>query len=434
MAGTHANRWTRRKLLHSGVLAGAVAAAPHALRAADLSSSYRLSVAGADALRARALAHGLMYGAAVAPELLDLNGLSNGSTSDPYTQLIAGQCNILVGENAMKWGPIHPSPTSYNFGPADKLVRFAALAGQRVRGHNLCWHEALPNWFQTTATRENARNLLVQHIQTVAGRYRGQIHSWDVVNEAVESRDGRPDGLRVSPWLNLIGPEYIELAFTTAAAVDPGTKLTYNETHIELDTPEESANRAHTLMLLRRLKARNVPVHAVGIQSHLQANGPQPGNGLLTFVREIRKLGLEVYITEMDVNTHALEGGPEAQDYAVSQVYRNYLGMLLPEPNVAAVLTWGITNGHTWLNDSNEKWVKRPDGARQRPLPFDDSMQPTPVFAAIRVSLDASRPLVQTKEPDPLDPATLYKPFRVLGSPGSPLPAPAGNASKFKEQ
>ena len=423
MAGRNNLHWTRRNLLQAAVTAAGAAALPGWLKATQLTSDARVNVTGPDSLRAHASSHGLLYGAAVNPALLDVEGLAGGNTADPYTMLVAGQANILVAENAMKWSALRPTPATFNFAPADRLLRFASLAGQRVRGHNLCWHEQLPDWFKTTATRDNARNLLVEHIQTVAGRYKGQLHSWDVVNEAVDPKDGRPDGLRNSPWLGLIGPDYIELAFQTAAAVDPGAKLTYNDYDIELDTADQTAKRGHVMMLLRRLKARNIPIHAVGVQSHLKAAGPQPGIGLQAFIREVRKMGLDVYITELDVNTRGLEGGPEAQDYAVAQVYRNYLGLVLPEPNVPIVLTWGITDAHTWLNQSKAPWALREDGARQRPLPFDDDMQPSPAFAALRTAIDSSRPLIAAPATGPaVDPATLYKPFRVQGSPGTAAP------------
>jgi endo-1,4-beta-xylanase len=287
---------------------------------------------------------------------------------------------------------LRPGPSIFDFTLADKLMRFAGLAGQRVRGHNLCWHEALPSWFKSTVNATNARTHLIQHIEAVAGRYRGQIHSWDVVNEAIEPNDGRPDGLRKSPWLELIGPVYLDLAFRTAAGADPQAKLTYNDYGIELDTPEQTRKRGQVLELVRGFKARGVPIHAVGVQSHIQADGPQPGAGLQSFLREAAKMGLEVFVTEMDVNTRSVAGGPDAQDAAVAQVYRDYLTMVLAEPNVPLALTWGITDAHCWLNEMNEPWAKRPDGARQRPLPFDDKLKPAPAFLALRAALDSAPP------------------------------------------
>ncbi len=167
----------------------------------------------------------------------------------------------------------------------------------------------------------------------------------------------------------------------------------------------------------------------MGVQSHLQADGPQPGAGLVEFVRQAGKMGLEVFVTEMDVNTRGVEGGPEAQDAAVAAVYRNYLGMMLAEPNVSVALTWGITSAHSWLNESKQPWAKRPDGARQRPLPFDDDLKPTPAFAAIREAIDTARsPTASPGTPPAVDPNSLYKPFPVQGSPGSepavPVPPP----------
>ena len=413
--------WTRREFMRTGLAASAGIALARPGAALDSPGG---GLSGPESLRAHAQARGLLYGAAVVTELLDVDGGAAGTTTDPYTRLVLSQANIVVAENAMKWRALRPSPTAFDFSQADRLMRFARVADQKVRGHNLCWHEALPDWFATTATKENAQTLLINHIQTVAGHYRGQIHSWDVVNEAVLPQDGRADGLRKTPWLDLLGPGYIELAFQTAAAADPAAKLTYNEYDIELDTPEQGDKRASVLMLVRRLKARNVPIHAVGIQSHLRADGPRAGAGLRTFIRELKGLGLEVYVTELDVNTRGVEGGPAVQDEAVAGVYEQYLGLVLPEPNVAAVLTWGITDAHTWLNNSKAEWVVRKDGARQRPLPFDDDLQPTPAFDAVRSAMDTSRAPVQpvaSTTPGQIDPDSLYKPFAVPGSPGVPV-------------
>ncbi len=413
-------RWTRRRLGRFALTAGAAAVVPKWAMAKQTDASARQGESGPDSLRAHATARGLLYGAAVNPALLDVDGVAAGNTMDGYTQLVQGQTNILVAENAMKWAALRPTAQSFDFAQADRLMRFAALTGDRVRGHNLCWHEALPAWFAATANKDNARKLLVEHIQTVAVRYRGQIHSWDVVNEAVNPKDGRADGLRNSPWLELVGPDYIEMAFQTAASADPAAKLTYNEYGIELDTPEQTEKRGQVMVLLRRLKARGIPIQAVGVQSHLQADGPQPGTGLVEFVRQAGKMGLEVFVTEMDVNTRGVEGGPEAQDAAVAAVYRNYLGMMLAEPNVPVALTWGITSAHNWLNESKRPWAQRPDGARQRPLPFDDDLKPTPAFVAIRDAIDTSRsPAALPRATPAVDPNSLYKPFPVQGSPGS---------------
>jgi endo-1,4-beta-xylanase len=389
MTGKSGAQWTRREFGRAVLAVGAAAATPEWL-IGEQAGGGAVNVTGPDSLRAHAAARGLLYGTAVVPQLLDVDGLAAGKTTDAYTLLIQEQANILVAENAMKWGALRPSPGVFDFTQADKLLRFAGLAGQRVRGHNLCWHEGNPAWLKATANKDNARLLLTQHIQTVAGHFRGQLQSWDVVNEAIDPKDGLADGMRKTIWLDLIGPEYLELAFRTAAAADPTTKLTYNDYGIELDTPEQTQKREQVMALLRRFKAHGVPIHAVGVQSHLSADGAQPGAGLVAFIREAGKMGLEVYITEMDVNTRKVEGGAEAQDAAVAKVFRDYPALVLAEPNVPLLLTWGITSAHSWLTQSKQPWAQRPDGARQRPLPFDDELKPTAAFAALRSAIDGA--------------------------------------------
>jgi endo-1,4-beta-xylanase len=360
-----------------------------ARRRRELAAATQPAVTGDNSLEAHADAHSLLYGCAVVPELLDVDGIAAGHSADGYTELVAGQTGILVAENAMKWGPLRPAPDQFRFTAADRLMRFAELTQKRVRGHNLCWHEALPRWFSATANKQNARQLLTDHIRTVAGHFRGRIHSWDVVNEAIEPKDGLPNGLRNSPWYQLIGPGYIELAFRTAAEADPGALLTYNDYDIETDSPNQVEKRAQVLALLRRLKAAGVPIRALGVQSHLHAADQQPGASLTAFIRECARMDLQVFVTEMDVNCHGLDLSQDDRDEAVAHIYRDYLGRVLAEPNVPIALTWGISSARTWLNTPFAQEDQLPHGARQRPLPFDDDYNPTPAFFALRSALDS---------------------------------------------
>jgi endo-1,4-beta-xylanase len=390
MSQTVKSQVTRRKFCRAAAAIGSLGVVPGGLLALAETQPALIGASGPDSLRSHAAAHGLLYGAAVNPALLDVDGVAAGKTADPYTLLFAAQCNILVAENSMKWGGLHPAPDKFDFTQGDRLVRFAGLTGARVRGHNLCWHESVPAWLKATANKDNARQLLTQHIQTVAGHFRGQLHSWDVVNEAINPPDGLPDGLRKTMWLDLIGPDYLELAFRTASAADPQAKLTYNDYDIELDTPKHIAKRDAVLALLRRFKAKGVPIHAVGVQSHLDATAPQAGKGLQEFIREAAKMDLEVFVTEMDVNTHAVVGGPDAQDAAVAAVFGDYLRLVLAEANVPIVLTWGLDDAHSWLSQAHGSQSRRPDGARERPMPFDDDLKPTPAFLALREGIDGA--------------------------------------------
>ena len=280
----------------------------------------------------------------------------------------------------MKWGAIRPTEAEFNFADADAFVAFCESHHIRMRGHNLCWHEYLPAWLPQTATPANARDFLMQNFRTVVGRYRGRMHSWDVVNEAVWVPDGRPDGLRNSLWLNLIGEDYIELAFRTARAADAGALLTYNEYGIEAETDQDQQKRNATHLLLRRLRRRNVPIDAVGIQSHIKAGTARGyGPSLRRFIQDCRSKDHEVYLTELDVDDGNLPSDTAVRDAGVASTYAGYLQAALVEPNVRAVLTWGVDDTGTWLNGH----TPRPDHEPQRPLLFDATFHPKPAFAAV---------------------------------------------------
>jgi len=362
---------TRRKMIALAAQAGA------GMVAASRVGLGQEAVGGS--LKVLADARELLTGCAVVPSLLEKDGA--------YAGLVKAQTNILVAENAMKWAPLRPSPMEFDFHDADKLMDFADAHGMQVRGHNLCWHRQLPQWFDAAATTANAKELLAAHIETVAGRYRGKMHSWDVVNEAIELKDGRPDGLRNSPWVKLIGGEYIELAFRAARQADPRALLTYNDYGIEAEDTASEAKRQAVLRLLRWLKMRKVPIDALGVQSHIQArkagdkdSGSTYGKGLMRLIESVREMGLQVFVTEMDVNDRHLGPDVAERDAAVAEAYREYLGMVLGDKAVTAVLTWGITDRYTWLNGEDSRKDKVPE----RPLPFDREYQAKQAFYAMR--------------------------------------------------
>ena len=331
------------------------------------------NVHGAGSLRAHAAAKGFLTGFAVVPALL--------RTDAVYAAVVREQASMIVAENAMKWEALRPSATTYNFDDADALLNFAEQNTMKMRGHNLLWHRGIPRWFTAMATRENARHLLEAHIETVAGRYAGRMHSWDVVNEAIQVGDGRPDGLRDSPWLQLVGNDYVEVAFRAARRADPQALLTYNDYGIEAENAQDEAKRQAVLMMLRRMRARRVPIDAVGVQSHLSA-GPRVryGAGLMRFIASVRELDLQVFLTEMDVNDRNVGPGIEQRDEAVAATYRGYLDLVLSDAAVTALIVWGVSDRGTWLNHEDS----RGDGRPERPLLFDGEFKAKRSFFAVR--------------------------------------------------
>ncbi|HYL86128.1 MAG TPA: endo-1,4-beta-xylanase [Candidatus Angelobacter sp.] len=356
----------RRSFVQLSLGALAASALPLPLRAAEIAK-----------LREIAASKGLYFGAAVSDRQLQ---------RPEFVTLLTEQCSILVAENQMKWRATHPEPDRYDFAGADAFMYFAESHKILARGHNLCWHEHNPDWLESTATPENAVSLLRSHIQTVVGRYRGRIHSWDVVNEAIQPAHHNPHDMVNSVWLKNIGEDYLDIAFRAAAEADPSALLTYNDYDIETDAPVHEAKREAILAMLRRFRKNHVPIHALGIQSHLRSHGgPLTWSGLNRFLKEVKKLKLEVYLTELDVDDQALPADIPERDRLVGEIYRSYLGNILRHKSVKAVLTWCLSDRDSWL----QGFRPRKDGLPQRPLPFDADLQPKPAFVALRDTLSS---------------------------------------------
>jgi endo-1,4-beta-xylanase len=350
-----------------------------AVAAVGLRGFAQGSAAGVS-IRAAGAGRGILAGCAV-----NVRALRSDAA---YKKLLEEQVGIVVAESSFKFGPLRPTPTTFFFEDADFLAAFAEANGMKLRGHNFVWHRQLPKWFDGYVTKENAKQVLVDHIEQVGGRYAGKIHSWDVVNEAIQVSDGLPGGFRDSPWQKVLGgtgavPEYIAVAFRTARRVDPKALLVYNDYGIEGEDEGSAKKRAAVMGLLREMQRQKIPLDALGVQSHISAVGkdgrvPVYGAGLMAMIAEVRKMGLKVLVTEMDVNDRYVAAEVGARDAAVAQMYGSYLGTVLQDPAVIAVLTWGITDKYTWLNGEDS----RTDGEKERPLPFDAAMQPTAAFAA----------------------------------------------------
>jgi endo-1,4-beta-xylanase len=345
-----------------------------------LPSSFH-DVAGSRSLRAHARRHGLVFGSAVI--------IHNVQNDPDFAELISEQCGIVVPTGELKWIALRPAPDRYDFSRPDFLLQFAQRNHMQMRGHTLCWHESVPEWIPTPENRPNARRYFVDHITTVCKHFAGHLQSWDVVNEAILPKDGQPGGLRKSFWYDQIGPDYIDLAFHTARAADPHVKLTYNDYGVEYDN-DDSAERRHLILeLLRGMQKRGVPLDAVGIQSHVKAAQPYTfGKGLADYIEAIRQMGLEVYLTEMDMNEDDIAtDDPVKRDAIIAQTYTEYLRVALANPAVKLVLTWDLSDRFTWLNSGPTHHRKQPNRP-QRSLPFDRDYRPKDAFFAIRDSFD----------------------------------------------
>ena len=311
---------------------------------AAASRSSRSRAAETITLRKLAAQKGLLYGTTIAAAQI---------TGDrPFADLVRQEAGLVVAENEMKWQVMNRgAPGNDDYGPADTIANFASGNKLVLRGHNLLWYHRTPGWYFDLTDRQQQERAVVQHIQQLAGRYRGRIHSWDVVNEPIEPKDGRPDGLRTAVFLETLGPEYLDLAYHTARNADPNARLVVNEYDVELDAPEQEARRVALLHLLEGMRRSGTPVDAVGIQAHLAAaDGPPFSAPLLRrFLADIANLGLTIQITELDVTDENLPADVTVRDNLVADTSRRFLDAALDEPAVKMVVTWGLSDRHSWI-------------------------------------------------------------------------------------
>ncbi|WP_158973875.1 endo-1,4-beta-xylanase [Pseudomonas sp. BAV 4579] len=323
------------------------------------------------ATRSLAAAYGarLKIGAAVEPEQL---AAADGT-------LLARQFSSLVAENAMKPLRIHPQEDRYVFGPADALVAFAEQHGLAVRGHTLLWGSHTPDWFWQgadgqPATRDQVLQRLKQHIATVVGHYRGRVYAWDVVNEAIEP--SQSSCLRDDRWMQVVGPDYLAVAFRAAHAADPQARLFINDFNTQ-----EPAKRDCLARVVKGLLAEGVPVQGIGHQTHISIYWPSLAaidQSLTTFAR----LGLENQITELDMSLYQHRDYQPLQPLAQrlnlqAERYRDLMALVLTHPEVTAVTWWGVADKHSWLN--HQPGAPGDD----QPLLFDRQQRPKPAYWAV---------------------------------------------------
>lgn len=365
----------RRQLMLTGAGVAASAATESLLGIEDGLEAADSRPLSDQPLRDQAQGRGLIYGAAV--------GYDDLMNDRHLASAVLRECGLVSTENDAKWERLRPTPDAFDFTQLDGLFDFAAQHDMRLRCHPLVWHYQLPDWFEAVVTEENAAEFLLTHIRTVVGRYAGRVHSWDVVNEAVSPDQGRGDGLDNTPWLKRLGPGYIDLAFRTARAADPEAVLVYNDYDVAYDDEWHRARRAVILDLLTGLVDRGTPVDAFGIQAHLDGNRSADFAALLAFIDQLQALGLEIMITELDVADQELPADFESRDRRIADVYEGFLSAVLPHPAVTTLVTWGLADHYSWLNEVKP----RDDGLPPRPLPLDDQFRRKPCWHAISRAL-----------------------------------------------
>ncbi len=315
-------------------------------------------------------------------------------------ELAARHFSSLTAENDMKWQSVNEEPGVYDFGAADAYVAFAEKHKMAVIGHTLVWHSQTPRWvFQDDKGQPASREVLLKrmrdHIHTVAGRYKGRVKGWDVVNEAISDGGADAPVLRNSAWKRIIGEDFIDHAFRFAREADPHAELYYNDYGLF-----HREKRKRTVKMLRGLIERGVPIDGVGMQGHYQIEKPSIDD-IEDAIEDFAALGIKVMVTELDIDVLPSRGDVGVADIARSEKYEAALNPYqngLPDKvqkqlaeryadifavflkhrrHITRVTLWGLHDGQTWLNGFPVR------GRTNHPLLFDRDRRPKPAFFSV---------------------------------------------------
>jgi endo-1,4-beta-xylanase len=320
-----------------------------------------------------------------------------------FTAAVTSNFDFVELENEFKPPAVWKGPREYDFSAGDFLVGEPGKTGwaqehkMRVRGHVLLYASdngyTLPQWIKGPkgdVSKEEASAMLHDYIFAVAGRYRGKIAMWDVVNEAIDDRpgNGNPFNLRNSYWFRKLGPEFLVLAFKWAHEADPRAQLYYNDYAVEAGGEKGK----QMLALGKWLKEQGARITGLGLQYHIDCKTKiEPGDGHYGFIEDIRKLGLSYMITELDVAVPVQSkpfGDPDfglvPQDPSdfdrQADVYASVFRMVLASRNCRGVQVWGFTDRYSWIPGFSR-------GRNGVALLFDKDYNPKPAYNAVQAAL-----------------------------------------------
>ncbi len=304
--------------------------------------------------------------------------------------VVAREFNSLTAGNIFKWDHIHPTEKHWNWAHADAFVEFGEKYRMHLVGHPLVWHAQLPiglfdNPAKPGQTPAILTEKLQQHITRIVDRYRGRIHVWDVVNEAIAEDGNWYD----NHWYQKLGPGYIASSFRWAREADPAAKLLYNDFNLW-----DERKRNKTVEMIKFFKSEGVPIDGIGIQGHMGLNYPdlkELENSIEAFSRE----GLEVHISELEVDVLPTvpigefpqyrseldpykDGLPKEVDQKLAQRYKDIFSSLIKyRDNIQRVTLWGVSDDRSWKNDFPVP------GRTNYPLLFDRNRQPKRAYDAV---------------------------------------------------
>lgn len=303
-------------------------------------------------------------------------------------ELLMKHYQMLTCGNTMKWDTIQPIEGQFNFKPADAVVGFASKTGMSLHGHTLLWHQQTPAWvFQDPddetkpASREVLLGRLKDHMQAMADQYGDFVETWDVVNEVISDATGKlRTGAEGSKWFEIIGPDYVDIAFKYAKELFPDAQLVINDYNLE--SSKQKADGMYELV--KGMKARGVPVDVIGMQFHVKHTYPSVEQ-IRETIAKFATLGVKVQITEFDMSIYTSDTEDSKKftkkvKLEQARRYRDIVNVFKEFGSkgvIERVTFWGISDDASWLNDFPVK------GRGDAGLLFDRKLKAKPAFWAI---------------------------------------------------
>jgi endo-1,4-beta-xylanase len=357
---------TRRDVLKAGVASMAAASI-------TTSKSFAQSHDTKDSLASIAAKSGIIYGASAARELF---------MDESYRRLYARETKSITTDYALKFDALRPNETDYQFEGADALIQFATENKLQKRGHTLVWNENAPAWLLKKSSVQTLK-IMDEHIDKVAARYKGKIDVWDVVNEPFWPGHNAKGGFRKGVWYDKLGTDYIARALIRTAKIDPNAQLAINEAHTERSDELGMAIRAGIIRLIDDLQHKGVPLHAIGLQGHLQPQFASNDKGFVEFLQQIEARKLDIHITELDIDDSSYVGSVSERDKQSALRIYDFLSHVLSVKNVKMIISWQLSDRYSWYSDLT---IMKQSGAQRapRPLPFDADMERKPIWHAMK--------------------------------------------------
>ena len=310
------------------------------------------------------------------------HAIFNRINEAPYRSILTTQFSFALADNTPNWyftdGGLRPSADRYNFSQMDELLQFTKKHSMSIQAHHYIWGDEkwLPEWLKKgDYSPAELRELMRQHILTVGGRYSGQIREWTVVNEAF-TRKHHLYGLR-DWWADHTGDiAYIDDAFRWARQADPHSKLILN------DFGNENFNPISNEMFeyIKAAKTRGVPIDGIGMQMHIDGTHPPKKDEVIANMNRFGELGVDVYVTEFDINMNDLQTENDDRDRIAGLIYYEMLRACIESKVCHSFAYLGITDKESWYN-----YLGIPNA---RPLMFDDAYNPKPAFYGVRRALE----------------------------------------------